>query len=145
MDLTDAAWRKSSRSTACGNNCVEVAFLDDGVAVRDSKTPDGPALRFTQAEWAAFVEGAKDGEFDQAGDEPANDERVAVDMLDDIRLYRRDDSYAQAEDQPERNWRLVSRLGDDEDGSDLTWRELTELGGIAYVGQFVDRRVKAEA
>jgi hypothetical protein len=78
-------------------------------------------------------------------DEPANGGRVAVDTLDDIRLYRRDDAYAEAEEQPERNWRLVSRLGDDEDGSDLTWAELTELGPIAYVGVFVDRRVKAEA
>jgi hypothetical protein len=32
--------------------------------VRDSKNPSGPALVFTQAEWDAFVGGAKDGEFD---------------------------------------------------------------------------------
>ncbi|MGH2599998.1 MAG: DUF397 domain-containing protein, partial [Dehalococcoidia bacterium] len=33
------------------------------VAVRDSKNPDGPALAFTHAEWAAFVGGVQDGEF----------------------------------------------------------------------------------
>jgi hypothetical protein len=44
---------------------VEVAFLDGGrVAVRDSKEPTGPALLFTAAEWSAFVDGARSGEFD---------------------------------------------------------------------------------
>ncbi|MFG1604605.1 DUF397 domain-containing protein [Actinoplanes sp. NPDC049265] len=63
MDLANAKWFKSNRSTGDGE-CVEVARLDDVVAVRDSKDPAGPALIFTPAEWAAFVGGAKDGEFD---------------------------------------------------------------------------------
>ncbi|MCM3882224.1 DUF397 domain-containing protein [Frankia sp. R82] len=59
-------WRKSSYSGGTGGNCVEVATLPDGGrAVRDSKNPDGPALHFTPAEWAAFLAGAQDGEFDQ--------------------------------------------------------------------------------
>ena len=63
--LTGAVWKKGSRSNGSGgNNCVEVAFLDDAVAVRDSKDRQGPALMFTQAEWTAFVGSAKDGEFD---------------------------------------------------------------------------------
>jgi hypothetical protein len=63
-----AQWKKSSRSNGNGgNNCVEVALLDDGAAVRHSKDPAGPALVFTTAEWAAFVGGAKDGEFDIDG------------------------------------------------------------------------------
>lgn len=64
LDLAHSAWRKSSRSTGAGGNCVEVAFLDAAVAVRDSKDPDGPALVFTQNEWDSFVGGAKHGEFD---------------------------------------------------------------------------------
>ncbi|WSA22393.1 DUF397 domain-containing protein [Streptosporangium subroseum] len=32
--------------------------------VRDSKDPDGPKPYFTDAEWDAFVEGVKLGEFD---------------------------------------------------------------------------------
>jgi len=104
----NAAWRKSSYSTATGN-CVEVAPTTDGVFVRHSKHPaagtitfgrpawisfirevrmggasaNGSAtvsrigtdtlvrslqtnveLRFDQDEWAAFIAGAADGEFD---------------------------------------------------------------------------------
>ncbi len=63
--LDAAAWRKSSRSNGNGgNNCVEVAFLDTGVAVRDSKNRSGPALQFSAAEWTAFVDSAKAGSFD---------------------------------------------------------------------------------
>ena len=64
VDLSSARWMKSSRSAAACDNCVEVAFVDDAIAVRDSKNPDGAALIFTPAEWDAFVGGAKDGEFD---------------------------------------------------------------------------------
>ena len=60
----DARWVKSRHSNAEGN-CVEVATLfDGGVALRNSRDPDGPALVYTPAEVAAFVAGAKDGEFD---------------------------------------------------------------------------------
>jgi hypothetical protein len=63
--LNGAVWRKASRSNGNGgSNCVEVAFLDTGVAVRDSKDRSGPALMFTPAEWTAFVDSTKDGEFD---------------------------------------------------------------------------------
>lgn len=64
IDLTGAVWRKSSRSGPWTDNCVEVAFVDGAIAVRDSKNPTGPVLVFTQSEWDAFVDGAKDGEFD---------------------------------------------------------------------------------
>lgn len=62
--LADARWRKSSYSGAYGN-CVEVATLDSGeIAMRNSRFPSGPALIYTRDEIAAFVAGAKDGEFD---------------------------------------------------------------------------------
>jgi hypothetical protein len=54
-----AAWRKSSYSNPSGN-CVEAAGLAGGVALRDSRSPDGPALVFTSATWDAFVRGMKD-------------------------------------------------------------------------------------
>lgn len=60
-------WAKSSYSGPQGN-CVEVAPLrDGGVAVRNSRHPDGPALVFTAAEWDAFLSGALDGEFGTPG------------------------------------------------------------------------------
>ena len=54
-----------TRSGPNCDNCVEVAFVEEAIAVRDSKNPTGPALIFTAAEWDAFVGGAKDGEFDR--------------------------------------------------------------------------------
>ncbi len=56
-------WRKSTKSGTSGN-CVEVRTHDGTIQVRDSKDQSGPTLTFTPAEWKAFVEGAKDGEFD---------------------------------------------------------------------------------
>ncbi|GAA2474291.1 DUF397 domain-containing protein [Winogradskya consettensis] len=60
-DLSGAVWRRSAKSEEAA---VEVALLDNGVAVRDSRRPEGDVLFFTPAEWDAFVGGAKDGEFD---------------------------------------------------------------------------------
>lgn len=62
-------WRRSSRSTTQGQ-CVEVAITPDAIMLRNSRHPDGPVLRFTRAEWLAFLggeqddSGAKGGEFD---------------------------------------------------------------------------------
>lgn len=57
-------WKKSTRSNGSGD-CVEVAELQDGRRlVRDSKNPSDGFLTFTTSEWRAFIEGAKDGEFD---------------------------------------------------------------------------------
>ena len=55
-ELNGAVWRRSSYSNQEGGNCVEVA---DGfpavVPVRDSKDPQGSALCFGSASWAAFI------------------------------------------------------------------------------------------
>jgi Domain of unknown function (DUF397) len=60
-------WVKSSLSFSNGN-CVEVANLSEGgVAVRNSRDPEGPVLRFTPDEWHAFLGGAQLGEFDSFG------------------------------------------------------------------------------
>jgi Domain of unknown function (DUF397) len=65
-----AVWVKSSLSFSNGN-CVEVAELPGGsVGVRNSRDPGGPVLEFTQAEWDAFLGGARRGEFDRFGSTP---------------------------------------------------------------------------
>lgn len=60
--LGATAWRKSSYSSPSGN-CVEAAKLTGGVALRNSRFPDGPALVFTGAVWDAFLCGVKGGYF----------------------------------------------------------------------------------
>jgi Domain of unknown function (DUF397) len=54
-DLSRAAWRKSTHSGQNGN-CVEVATnLPGVVAIRDSKSPNGPVLQVTHADWETFL------------------------------------------------------------------------------------------
>ncbi|MFD7847699.1 DUF397 domain-containing protein [Nocardia sp. NPDC059764] len=47
-----------------GGDCVEVAFHEDQIAVRDSKDRHSPTLWFTKSEWRAFTSGVRAGEFD---------------------------------------------------------------------------------
>jgi len=54
-------WRKSSYSGQ-GANCVGVAPLRDGIAVRDSKDANGPVLSFPADVWSAFIGAVKDGQ-----------------------------------------------------------------------------------
>lgn len=63
-DLSQANWRKAQKSIGQGG-CVEVADLGGAVALRDSKDPQGPALVFTPLEWDCFLDGARNGEFNQ--------------------------------------------------------------------------------
>ncbi|MFE7607413.1 DUF397 domain-containing protein [Streptomyces celluloflavus] len=54
--MAEFVFVKSSYSGGnAGQECVEVAVNIPGViAVRDSKDPDGPILRFAPEQWAAF-------------------------------------------------------------------------------------------
>ncbi|MBF6076804.1 DUF397 domain-containing protein [Nocardia beijingensis] len=63
IDLTKAAWFKSSHSGP-NQDCVEVAYLEAGlIGMRDSKNPAGPALLFTRSAWEAFTAGVAEGAF----------------------------------------------------------------------------------
>jgi hypothetical protein len=72
LDLTDADWQRAGDPDDDEGEYVEIAFVPhtDGktyIAMRNSKFtgPDDTVLVFTEAEWDAFVAGAKDGEFDE--------------------------------------------------------------------------------
>ena len=57
-------WKKSSRSSPVGSACVKVRLTETGsIVVGDTKTDLGE-LYFSPPEWAAFIGGVKDGEFD---------------------------------------------------------------------------------
>ena len=57
------AWIKADVSDSSGS-CDERRRHAGAIEVRDSKDPEGPVLRYTSAEWAAWLDGAKKGEFD---------------------------------------------------------------------------------
>ncbi|MEV7020558.1 DUF397 domain-containing protein [Kitasatospora sp. NPDC093558] len=66
-----ALWRKSSHSGGNGA-CVEIAVPAAGaVAVRDSKDPHGPQLRFSAEAWNAFAAAAGAGAFGPGAFGPA--------------------------------------------------------------------------
>ncbi|TDD80780.1 DUF397 domain-containing protein [Actinomadura rubrisoli] len=56
MDLSKVAWRKASRSNESGDNCVEVASVSSGVALRDSKDPNGPMLIMSRSDFESFAD-----------------------------------------------------------------------------------------
>ncbi|MER6141664.1 DUF397 domain-containing protein [Streptomyces sparsogenes] len=57
-------WQRSSFCSGGGNNCIEVATADSGIAIRESAEP-GTILTTDRAALRAFVLGVKDGRFDQ--------------------------------------------------------------------------------
>ena len=58
-------WRKAAASGGNGGGCVEVMITGSAVKVRDTKDEGtGPVHVYTHAEWSAFLDGAKKGEFD---------------------------------------------------------------------------------
>jgi hypothetical protein len=62
LDLSGAVWTKSTRSSATGSNCVEVARnLPGAVAIRDSKDTDGPILVVPANDWRQFTRALKHG------------------------------------------------------------------------------------
>lgn len=62
VDLADAEWRKSTKSSANGG-CVEFAQVGAHVALRDSQNPDREPLIFDANEWDCFLDGVGKGEF----------------------------------------------------------------------------------
>lgn len=64
MELSEATWRKSTRSAQNGE-CVEVALTLPTTRVRDSKAPHGAVLQFATPAWRTFLADVKRGAFDR--------------------------------------------------------------------------------
>ncbi|MEU1144693.1 DUF397 domain-containing protein [Streptomyces sp. NPDC005863] len=63
LDISGVEWHCAPGAEAAEER-VEIAYLPAGaVAMRSSLDP-ATVLRYTEAEWEAFVLGARDGEFD---------------------------------------------------------------------------------
>ncbi len=60
----DRDWRKSSFSAGNGDNCVELMPISGGIAVRDSKNPAHPEIRYASTEFVTFIQAVKAGGFD---------------------------------------------------------------------------------
>lgn len=59
--MTELKFHKSTYSGQ-EQNCIEVADLPHGAALRDSRHPDLGHLAYPAAEWDAFLTAARSGE-----------------------------------------------------------------------------------
>ncbi|MFI0367412.1 DUF397 domain-containing protein [Actinomadura sp. 1N219] len=60
MNVSEASWRKASRSTVENDSCVEVAGVSSGVALRDSKDPMGPKLVVSRRDFRRLAQVLKE-------------------------------------------------------------------------------------
>lgn len=60
--IRPSGWFTSSRCST--GACVEVAFDEEGIRVRDSQNRNGPELGFNEAAWQNFLTAIKDGKLD---------------------------------------------------------------------------------
>ncbi len=60
--LAELDWRVA---LACnGGECIRVAPQGNEIVIGDSKNPSGPVLTYSRPEWQAFVNGIRQGDFD---------------------------------------------------------------------------------
>lgn len=55
-------WRVALRCN--GGACIRVAPRGSQIIIGDSKSPNGPVLTYSRDEWLAFVDGIRQGDFD---------------------------------------------------------------------------------
>ncbi|MFJ8000472.1 DUF397 domain-containing protein [Streptomyces sp. NPDC096310] len=63
LDISGVEWQ-GAPGTSPDEERVEIAYLPDGAVAMRSSMDHDTVLRYTEAEWRAFVLGARDGEFD---------------------------------------------------------------------------------
>ncbi|GGV17329.1 hypothetical protein GCM10010182_43030 [Actinomadura cremea] len=59
MDLSDVIWRKASRSHDDGDQCIEVASVEEMMALRDSRDPDGVKILVSRSDFLHLTEAIK--------------------------------------------------------------------------------------
>ena len=65
IDLAAQVWRRSGR----GDGVIEVAFTNGSwVLMRVTGDPEQRVLVFDRHEWECFLDGARNGEFDDAAE-----------------------------------------------------------------------------
>lgn len=57
-------WFKSTKSGPNCDNSVYVQFTNEGVETSKDPNGQGQVQKWTNADWEAFILGAKDGQFD---------------------------------------------------------------------------------
>jgi predicted secreted Zn-dependent protease len=62
QSLGELSWRVAQKCS--GGACVRVAAHGDEILIGSSKHLDGPVIVYSRDEWAAFVEGIREGDFD---------------------------------------------------------------------------------
>ena len=65
QNKTGLFFRKSSFSDS-SRSCVGVHIAEGEILVINTNKPNDPMLRFTFAEWNAFIKGVKNREFDKS-------------------------------------------------------------------------------
>lgn len=63
IEINGVIYTKSLASKSGGGYCVGVGMKDGQILVINTKS-DGPVVKFSPQEWAAFLEGVKIGEFE---------------------------------------------------------------------------------
>jgi len=63
IQSNSTGWKKSSRSAQ--GDCVEVNLSGDEVLIRDTKDRQGLVISVSTEAWQAFLDGIRDGQFDQ--------------------------------------------------------------------------------
>ncbi|GAA2817106.1 MULTISPECIES: DUF397 domain-containing protein [Streptomyces] len=63
LDISGVEWQ-GAPGTSPDEERVEIAYLPGGGVAMRSSLDKETVLRYTKAEWDAFVLGARDGEFD---------------------------------------------------------------------------------
>jgi hypothetical protein len=62
-DSTKIQWR-TALSCVLNGACIQVAPAGEYILIGDSKNVSGPVVSYTRAEWNAFVDGIRLGDFD---------------------------------------------------------------------------------